>query len=153
MTKGILIAGEICSGKDTFYNKHFSEDKFVQIDLGSLVREKFQTADRIFDNTLEPYFIMRIKEMIKNSPDSIFVITGIRQPTLCVKIANLFDEIEYNYLTVPRNILKERYKNRADVKDANITFEDAMKGDQSLGMKDLQIHLLTEVECNFIKNY
>ena len=56
-------------------------------------------------------------------------------------------------LTVPRNILKERYKNRADVKDANITFEDAMKGDQSLGMKDLQIHLLTEVECNFIKNY
>ena len=150
--KVIFISGEICSGKDTVMNRDYSADFYQQIDLGQLVREKFQTADRIFDNNLEPYFVERVKEITKNN-DKTYIITGLRQPTLAAKLADLFDEVKHIYLSVPRDILKWRYSARADVKDANISFEDAIKGDQSLGMKELQYYLLTEVKCDFINNY
>ena len=150
--KVIFISGEICSGKDTVMNRDYSADFYQQIDLGQLVREKFQTADRIFDNNLEPYFVERVKEITKNN-DKTYIITGLRQPTLAAKLAELFDEVKHIYLSVPRDILKWRYSSRADIKDANISFEDAIKGDQSLGMKELQYYLLTEVKCDFINNY
>lgn len=150
--KVIFISGEICSGKDTIMNRDYSADFYQQIDLGQLVREKFQTADRIFDNNLEPYFVERVKDLTKNN-DKTYIITGLRQPTLAEKLSALFDEVKHIYLSVPRDILKWRYTARADVKDANISFEDAIKGDQSLGMKELQYYLLTEVKCDFINNY
>lgn len=153
MSKVIFISGEICSGKDTMIEICYSQAPYRQIDLGQLVREKFQTADRIFDNNLEPYFIERISARIKEEPNAIFVVTGLRQPTLAKKIENLFDEVEHKYLVVPRDILKSRYELRANIKDANISFEDAIKGDQSLGMKELQNYLLTEAKCDFIRNY
>lgn len=150
--KVIFISGEICSGKDTVMKRDYSADFYQQIDLGQLVREKFQTADRIFDNGLEPYFVERVKEITKNN-DKTYIITGLRQPSLAKKLSALFDEVKHIYLTVPRDILKWRYSSRGDVKDANISFEDAIKGDQSLGMKELQYYLLTEVKCDFINNY
>lgn len=150
--KVIFISGEICSGKDTIMNRDYSADFYQQIDLGQLVREKFQTADRIFDNNLEPYFVERVKDLTKNN-DKTYIITGLRQPSLAEKLSALFDEVKHIYLSVPRDILKWRYTARADVKDANISFEDAIKGDQSLGMKELQYYLLTEVKCDFINNY
>lgn len=150
--KVILIAGEICSGKDTIVRRDYSSKEYKQIDLGELVREKFNTVDRIFDNNLEPYFIDRIKDIIKDN-EHTYVITGLRQKTLAKKIVALFHEVKFIYLVVPRDILKNRYKKRADKKDAKLSFEDAIKGDQSLGMDGLQSYLLTEVKCNFIKNY
>ena len=149
--KVILIAGEICSGKDTIVRRDYSSKEYKQIDLGELVREKFNTVDRIFDNNLEPYFIDRIKDIIKDN-EHTYVITGLRQKTLAKKIVALFHEVKFIYLVVPRDILKNRYKKRADKKDAKLSFEDAIKGDQSLGMDGLQSYLLTEVKCNFIKN-
>jgi shikimate kinase len=148
----IFISGEICSGKDTIMNKNYSTDAYKQIDLGQLVREKFQTADRIFDNNLEPYFVERVNDITKGN-EHIYVITGLRQPTLAAKLSELFDEVKHIYLTVPRDILKERYYSRGDVKDKNISFSDAIRGDQSLGMRELQYYLLTEVKCDFINNY
>tara|TARA_R110002050_G_scaffold297606_1_gene459272 strand:+ start:2653 stop:3132 length:480 start_codon:yes stop_codon:yes gene_type:complete len=153
MSKVIFISGEICSGKDTMIQICYRDEEFRQIDLGQLVREKFQTAERIFDNNLEPYFIERIMAEMKKYPQVTFVVTGLRQPTLAKKIENIFDEVEHKYLVVPRDILKKRYEARANVKDAKITFEDAIAGDQSLGMKELQYYLLTEAKCDFIKNY
>ena len=159
MSRAILIAGEICSGKDTMVSNHYSKFPYVQIDLGNLVREKFQTEERIFNNELEPYFIDRIMDIIDRDNDIhgrdviIYVVTGLRQPTLCKKIAQLFNFVQYKYLVVPRSILKWRYGNRAAAKDAKITFEQAIAGDEFLGMKSLQNYLLTEVECDFIKSY
>ena len=154
MSKVILISGEICSGKDTTVQRNYSSDQYKHIDLGSLVRKRFQTQQRIFDNNLEPYFIEQISDAIKQDQGkSTFVITGLRQPTLCKKIAALFDEVQYIYLVAPRHILKQRFEDRKDVKDVSITFEDAIAGDQSLGMKELQLYLLTEVQCDFIKTY
>lgn len=153
MSRAIFISGEICSGKDTQIENRYSSEEFVHIDLGQLVREKFQTQDRIFDNNLEPYFIERILQIIDENPDKIFVITGLRQPTLARKLERLFDDFKHIYLVVPRYELQRRYEARASVKDKKISFEDAIKGDQSLGMKELQYYLLTEVECEFVKNY
>ena len=150
--KVIFISGEICSGKDTLMRKNYSEDFYQQIDLGQLVREKFQTADRIFDNNLEPYFVERVLDITKNN-DKTYIITGLRQPSLAAKLSALFDEVEHIYLVVPRKVLEWRYTSRGDIKDKHISFSDAIKGDQSLGMKELQYYLLTEVECNFINNY
>ena len=150
--KVIFISGEICSGKDTIMNKNYSTDTYKQIDLGQLVREKFQTADRIFDNNLEPYFVERVNDITKGN-EHTYVITGLRQPTLAAKLSELFDEVKHIYLTVPRDILRERYYDRGDVKDKNISFSDAIRGDQSLGMRELQYYLLTEVKCDFINNY
>lgn len=151
--KVIFISGEICSGKDTMIENRYFQDTFFHIDLGQLVREKFQTEDRIFDNNLEPYFCERVSKFMEENPERIFVITGLRQPSLAKKLANLFDEVKHIYLVVPRKELKRRYEDRGSVKDKKITFEDAIAGDQSLGMKDLQYYLLTEVECEFVKNY
>lgn len=159
MSKVILIAGEVCSGKDTIVKNFYSKLPYIQIDLGELVREKFQTEERIFNNSLESYFVERIINAVDrdneiHGKDVItYVITGLRQPSLCKKIAQLFDTVEYNYLVVPRDILKQRYKNRAAKKDEKITFESAIEGDNWLGMRDLQNYLLTEVQCNFIKSY
>lgn len=148
----IFISGEICSGKDTMIANSYSGVQYQQIDLGQLVREKFQTTERIFDNNLEDYFEQRISDIIREN-QHIYIITGLRQPTLARKLEKLFDVVEHKYLVVPRDILKERYLNRGSEKDAKISFEDAIKGDQSLGMKELQYYLLTEVKCDFIKNY
>ena len=153
MAKVIFISGEICSGKDTQIEKRYFSEEFVHIDLGQLVREKFQTQDRVFNNNLESYFVERVLGFQALNEGKIFVITGLRQPTLAVKLAKLFDEVKHIYLVVPRKELKRRYESRASVKDKKITFEDAIAGDQSLGMKDLQYYLLTEVQCDFINNY
>lgn len=159
MRKVIFIAGEICSGKDTMMANKYQGIQYKQIDLGTLVRQKFQTEERIFDNNLEEYFIEKIKE-IRAIDDDVFgknfityVITGLRQPSLAKKICAIFDQVEFNYLVAPRHILKQRYFDRGADKDKKISFEDAIAGDQSLGMKELQVYLLTEVECNFIKSY
>ena len=161
--KKVFISGELCSGKDTMVSKHYSSDKFKQIDLGTLVREKFQTQERIFDNNLEPYFIERIEQIRKENLDKTIVITGLRQPTLCKKISALFEKLSETpgsriIVNLPprhtkSDILNHRFNNRADIKDTKISFEDAIKGDQSLGMKELQLYLLTQVQCDFIKNY
>tara|TARA_R110000803_G_scaffold188638_1_gene251094 strand:+ start:40 stop:504 length:465 start_codon:yes stop_codon:yes gene_type:complete len=153
LRKVIFISGEICSGKDTMIETSYSQAPYKQIDLGQLVRDKFKTADRIFDNNLEPYFVEQVKARMEKFPDATFVITGLRQPSLAVKLAELFDDVEHKYLVVPRDILKARYEARANIKDAKISFIDAIRGDQSLGMRDLQYYLLTEVKCDFIKNY
>lgn len=152
MKKVIFISGEICSGKDTVMRRDYSADFYKQIDLGELVREKFKTKDRIFDNGLEDYFEERVAEITKDNKHT-YIITGLRQPSLCKKLSKHFDEVKHIYLTVPRDILEWRYTARGDEKDAKISFEDAIKGDQSLGMKELQYYLLTEVKCDFINNY
>jgi hypothetical protein len=153
MSKCIFICGEICSGKDTMIEICYAEYPYRQIDMGSEVRKKYQTVDRIFDSNLDGYLAGKVKEELDKDSALTYLITGVRQPTLLKMIAELFDEVEYNYLVVPRSILKERYLNRAGDKDANISFEDSIAGDLTLGMAELQTYLLTEVKCNFIKNY
>lgn len=146
--KATFIIGEVCSGKDTFANKNKGE--LLHIDLGNLVREKFNTENRIFDNSLDEYLTQKVAEKL-NEEDVI--ITGFRQVSLCKKIEQLFDEVQYIYLVVPRNILKQRFAQRVAKKDSLLTFEQCIEGDIKLGMTQLQHYLLTEVECNFIKSY
>lgn len=154
MRNAIIIAGEICSGKDTLVKTHYNTSDFLQVDLGTLVRKKFQTQERIFNNNLEEYFVEEISKIIASSKPTItIVITGVRQPSLCKKIADLFERVSHIYLVVPREILKIRYTHRAAEKDAKLSFEEAIAGDESLGMKSLQNYLLTEVECHFLKSY
>lgn len=152
MKRLILIVGEICSGKDTIIKDYEGVD-YLQIDLGELVREKFKTKERIFNNQLEAYFLDCIKNILNSTDHRIYIITGARQVSLIKKIAVLFNSVMYRYLVAPRYILKQRYINRAATKDLKIIFEDAIKGDESLGMKELQHYLLTEVECDFVKSY
>ena len=159
MKRAIFLSGEICSGKDTTVENQYAELPYSQIDLGNLVREHFATEERVFSDQLEPMFIKRIQEIIAADDSQhgkgfiIYVITGLRQVTLLKKIAALFNVVDYVWLKCPRYILKERYASRAAAKDAKITFEEAIAGDESLGMKGLQNYLLTEVDTIFINTY
>ena len=154
MIKIILISGEICSGKDTMVKKIKETGVSVtHIDLGNLVREKFKTKERIFNNSLEDYFMANIEHTIQSMENEYLVITGLRQETLAKKFLTLSDYVSFVYLICPRHILKDRFLKRGDQKDAKITFEQAIEGDESLGMKGLQNYLLTQVECDFIKSY
>jgi hypothetical protein len=153
MTKCIFICGEISSGKDSIVKSSYYHHWYLHIDMGSLVREKYKTVNRVFDNNLDVYLSSKVKEALDEDSTLTCVITGVRQPSLLKMVAELFEDVEYNYLVVPRSILKERYFNRASEKDASISFEDSIAGDLTLGMAELQTYLLTEVKCNFIKNY
>lgn len=144
--------GEICSGKSRFQKS--LDSSVIQIETGQLVREKYNTIERIFDNSLDNYLLDTIYEIIKKNPDAdTFCIAGVRQISLLKMLAGLFDDIELNYLVCPRYILRKRYYKRADGKDSKISFEDAIAGDESLGMSELKMFLLTHTECNFIKTY
>lgn len=148
----VFILGENCSGKTTFA-KHFKNPIRKNIEMGQLVREKYETEERVFDSELDEYLFEKTRDIIHTVKKDNFVITGVRQVSLLKKLAKLFDKVEYKYLVVPRDILKERFQKRAAKKDTKITFEEAISGDESLGIKDLQHYLLTEVKCEFINRY
>ncbi len=147
-----IVCGEICSGKDTLANS-LIEFGYTQIDFGTLVREKYNTEERVFNNNLEPYFRQRIEELLKDKSIKKFVFTGIRQVYLAKMLEEMFEFPQFDWILVPRKVLKERYVRRDSVKDKKLSFEEAIEGDNSLGMKELIHYLVTEKKCNFRKNY
>lgn len=154
-SKAIFISGEICSGKDTYANQLIKSDpeKYVHIGLGDIVRKVKGTTERVFDNNMEPVFEKEIEAFKNENLGKTVIITGFRQPSLIKLLSKLFDKTKLIYLLVPESILFERYEKRADKKDENISFSDARKGDESLGMKELILFLVRETRCKFIKNY
>lgn len=148
----IFVVGENCSGKTT-WARHCKAPLRKHIEMGDLVRQKYETQDRVFDADLDKYLVEETREIIHTSNRSHFVITGVRQVSLIKELAKLFDKVNYTYLVVPREILKERFLQRAAKKDSSLSFEKVIEGDNTLGMKELQHYLLTEVKCDFEKRY
>jgi hypothetical protein len=75
------------------------------------------------------------------TPD-YFVIDGIRQYTILEQLEQWLDKVypdiqlEYKWLEVDRDERKRRFEARKDPKDT-LTFEEAEKRDNALGLSDL----------------
>lgn len=143
--KLIIIIGEVCSGKDHFANEFYPSAE--KIDVGNIVRSITKTQARIHNEQLDSQICIEIHKII-NSTTKDIVITGIRQLSIYNNIQQLsmgrcFKIITY-YLSVPHEILKERFKQRASEKDLNISFEEVIERDNKLGLAELTQTILND---------
>lgn len=157
MIKATFIFGEICSGKSTFIKEKI-EGSYKLIELGQLVRDLYKTEERIFDANLDDYLsekVLEMKERDEHHSRGIdhYVIAGCRQVSLLKKLEKHFSDIERVYLKVPRDILRRRFSHRDAIKDRSSDFDNVIAGDVALGIDELKLYLLNEVDCIIINNY
>lgn len=149
--KIVFLFGEICSGKSTFK----PEGKHLTITVSSAVRRLTQSDDRavlqstkhmheqISDIIAEDlwHYDTFIFDCEDNTPDYI-IIDGIRQYAILQQLEQYISTnypkwtIEYKWLEVDRKERKRRFEARKDPKDT-LTFEEAEKRDNALGLSDL----------------
>ena len=149
--KVVFLFGEICSGKSTYDFGHNT----VKLTVSNVVKRLVQSEDReVLQNSkhLDIKIADEIAEDIWNyqnfvfvdthtTPDT-FVIDGIRQYTILEQLEQWISktypdlQLEYKWLEVDREERKRRFEARKDPKDT-LTFEEAEKRDNSLGLSDL----------------
>ena len=149
--KIVFLFGEICSGKSTYpFPTHT-----VKLTVSNVVKRLMQSDDReVLQNS--KHLDTKIADMIADdiwhyqnfvfddvhtTPDT-FVIDGIRQYTILEQLEQWFSktypdlQLEYKWLEVDREERKRRFEARKDPKDT-LTFEEAEKRDNALGLSDL----------------
>jgi hypothetical protein len=92
---------------------------------------------------LHPLIAKRIEQEIKNHPDiEYFYIDGIRQFEIVENLTNSLDDKLYRfyYIWVDSSTLNRmrRFNQRKAAKDKGLTFEQAEKGDEELGISELE---------------
>lgn len=129
----IAVCGKVCSGKNTFANNLVLH---TQIDIGSIVREIKQQDARIHDKSLDAEIIKRLSKIL-NDYDS-YVITGVRQITILRYLAFEIGDCDFVWLEVPEEELKRRFLARKSEKDKDLSFEEVIKRDNELGLKQIE---------------
>lgn len=144
--KILFLFGEICSGKSTL---DFGQQS-VKITVSSIVKRLMQSEDRevlqnskhldtlIADELIEE--IYHISEFLEPLPQYV-IIDGIRQHSIVEQVEQWVSkstklEMEYKWLEVSSAERKRRFEARKDPKD-NLTFEEAEKRDNTLGLSEL----------------
>lgn len=144
MIKVLFLFGEICSGKSTYDVGQGS----LRITVSNVVRRLMQSEDREVlqkSKHLDTVIADEIIEEIDNifgyvypSPQTI-IIDGIRQYSIVEQVQQWLPnnvEVEYKWLEVDSAERKRRFEARKDPKD-NLTFEEAEKRDNALGLSEL----------------
>ena len=142
--KVVFLFGEICSGKSTYE----PEGKSVRITVSNIVKRLMQSEDRevlqkskhldtiIADEIIEE--VDNIFGYVDPSPQTI-IIDGIRQYSIVEQVQQWLPDniqVEYKWLEVDAVERKRRFEARKDPKDT-LTFEEAEKRDNELGLSDL----------------
>jgi hypothetical protein len=145
--KIIFLFGEICSGKSTLD----LGQQTIKITVSNVVKRLMQSEDRevlqnskhldkvIADEIIEE--IINMQNLLDIFPQYV-VVDGIRQHSILAQIeqwiatTNPSIPIEYKWLEVDREERKRRFEARKDSKDT-LTFEEAEKRDNELGLSDL----------------
>ena len=145
--KVVFLFGEICSGKSTYDTGQQS----AKVTVSNVVRKLIQSEDReVLQNTahLDKVIADELIESIFNiyhhceGPLDTIVIDGIRQYSILAQMEQFLAHalpttpIEYKWLEVDRDERKRRFEARKDPKDT-LTFEEAEKRDNALGLSDL----------------
>lgn len=154
MRKVLAVIGPVCSGKTT-YMERYPDDRWLKIDIGSIVREITKKQERIFDATLDEQIIRRLRELILGNTHIDVIVSGIRQTSIAhhLEIITMLDDFMWVYLDVPQKILEARYAKRAAEKDLKLTFQEAIAKEVELGYNDMIRHFhKLENKCT-IKNY
>lgn len=152
MRKVLGILGPVCSGKTTYMERY--PDRWLKIDIGSIVREITKSQERTFDKSLDEQIIQKLRYAILPS-DKDIIVSGIRQVSIAhhLEIITMLDDFMWVYLDVPQEILEARYEKRAAEKDLKLTFQQAIAKEVELGYNDMMRHFNeSEHKCT-IKNY
>jgi len=144
MIRVLFLFGEICSGKSTFD----VEQESKRITVSNVVRRLMQSEDREvlqkskhLDTTIADEIIEEVDNIfgyVYPSPQTI-IIDGIRQYSIVEQVQQWLPdnvEVEYKWLEVDREERKRRFEARKDPKD-NLSFEEAEKRDNELGLSEL----------------
>jgi dephospho-CoA kinase len=141
--KIVLLFGKICSGKSTYADALSYLTKAKRITVSDVVKRVSGKITRSELQQTKDFDIQIADELIKEVYlyDKV-VIDGIRQHTIVGALLEHFGtkDIDMVWLEVPDNIRKFRFSDRAVAKD-DISFEEADKRDEALGLLELQERL------------
>ncbi len=149
--KIVFLFGEICSGKSTYDCGEHS----IKLTVSNVVKRLMQSEDReVLQNSkhLDTKIADEIAEdiwqymsfgagYIDGAPEC-YIVDGIRQYSILQQLEQYLQNqlpnipIEYKWLEVDREERKRRFEARKDPKDT-LTFEEAEKRDNELGLSDL----------------
>lgn len=149
--KGVFVIGRVASGKST-YVKHIATDKDLVLELGSIARKVKGNSKRFFDNTLDDKIKDYCKKELVENFEKVYLVSS-RSISLVETLSGLFDDVEYILLDTDDSICRYRFDNNKRFKDTDITYEEAIKGDKSIGMEDLIVWVKKQSKTTIIKNY
>jgi len=152
----IFVFGKICSGKDTFASDCTDREQIASSDI---VKSIIKSKDRksLQDTAhLDKKIAAGIFEKIEKN--KLYCITGIRQLSILLKLKFLLQSnvITFHliWLEASDEELKGRYESRGDARDKDLSFEEALKRDDNLGLGELEDWLTyqNEEELTVINN-
>lgn len=132
----IFVCSKICGGKSVFSKKLAEDLRFDFLEVSDLVKKFLNTQNR---EKLQghPELDKRIISHIGNLSDNT-VVCGVRQTS----ILKAFPDSDLIWLEVSKSIRKDRFKQRRDFKDKNVSFEDAEEKDVLLGIEDVKNYII-----------
>lgn len=150
----IFVVGYIATGK-TYYTNSIKRENDVVIELGNIVREITKQQSRVFDNNLDDVIYKRCLEIIQKNTSKRIIIVAPRSPYLMEKLINITNNHEIHYLDVLSEIREQRFIESHRIKDINLSYQDAVRGDLILGLDVLIEKLLKGKYGKFkiINNY
>lgn len=145
------ILGPICSGKTYLITTQYSHA--IQVDVGDIVREISDNRQRVFDATLDMLIIDRVLQRITDAINANrdIVIGGIRQLSILTSVEDFVRRLRHTsanitytriYLSVPQDVRRQRYAERSDAKDNQLTFSVVEAKEAQLGLQQLTEYCL-----------
>lgn len=138
--KVILLFGKICSGKSTYADALCFVTKAKRITVSDIVKRISGKATRSeLQDTAHMDVLITHELAVECQKYDKVIVDGIRQVSIVEGMITHFGEenIDMVWLEVPDEVRKHRFYSRSVSKD-DITFEEADKRDEKLGLLELQ---------------
>ena len=147
----IFVAGTICSGKSYFASNLADDLDFDFIEVSRLVGSILSSSER---NDLQGHpelldqIIHAIGDIRTSTRKKGLVISGPRQ----WEILRAYPDSECIWMDTPMDVCFERFQNRKDEKDGDLTqeaFDDYLRKDDELGLQEVKQYITLQ---NFKKD-
>lgn len=134
-----FVCGELCSGKTVYAQTLAKVVDGVCIEVGDIVRKLKNSEDRkvLQDSKhLAAAIVIELSILIAKNKPKVCVVCGVRQK----KILKSFPDSTVLWIHCPRKERERRYNSRARTGD-QISFKEADKGDQKLGILEVKDYI------------
>lgn len=143
MKQIIAVCGPVCCGKTTWCNEHLGDSKHSYVKVSNIVRivSNAQTRQELqntkhLDKHIAEELLKQINSLLKLS-DTVY-IDGLRQLSIYNYIKAQHPTIKLVWVELPYQEREQRYNSRADLRDSDISFEQANKQDFELGLGEIR---------------
>ena len=145
-----LVCGRLCSGKDYIINRYYK--RYDVVTVSDIVKSIIENADRAALQDTK-HLDSEIIDQLKVLYNPRLVINGIRQLSIINGILehNPAETVELVWVCCPEDIRKARYYDREDVKDSQLTFEEADENDSKLGLLQIESYILNNLEKPYVE--